>query len=124
MSYAIGTLIYGTYITQELSDLAREATDLGHEEGHPLYEYLAEDGYVFEGFEALYHSSGEYTPGYLGKELFDFDECVCAMNLAELMGHSVSEEEKRSIEKAVQELPEEIRKLCPPIDYWIVWSSS
>lgn len=109
MSYAIGTVIYGTPV--EIPDLDENDDQVEHDD--PRLKKL--------GIVTLYSGSG-LMPGYCGKKLNEIDECK-DVNLTSLVANlKISDEDKRKVEEKVLALPSEYK--AKKADFWIVWSSS
>ncbi len=104
MSYAIANVIYGIPLTEEIHKAIKE------EEPEDL------------GFEVMYSGSAQYTPGFCGVRLCGFDECgdIAVKDLA----FEPTREQRAEAEVKIAELPEYIRKVCQPVDTYIVWSTS
>lgn len=124
MSYAIGNVIYGIPLTEDLSDLFDEIEDMGPE--HDLYEFYnsRKDTEFFPGFKRLYSAGGEPV-GYLGQELMDIDECQ-NVKLDDLLEakNLITLEMITKINEIISNFPKAVKDLCPEPDVWIVWSSS
>ena len=107
MSYAIANVIYGVPLTKEIHLALADA----------------DEDFETAGFTPYYSGGGSYAPGFCGVELGDFDECGGHILFSSLK-YAPTPEQKAEAETRLAELPEYIRKVCLPVDTYIVWSSS
>lgn len=107
MSYAIANVIYGVPLTKEV--------------GFLIYGKDAEPEDL--GFEILYSGSADYSPGFCGVSLYLFDECSDSFPASQLV-LVPTPEQRAQAEAKIAQLPEDVRKLCPPLNTYIVWSTS
>ena len=123
MSYAIGHLIYGLPVTEELSGALDDII--------PTLEYGTED--LDEAGLHLLYTGSSYYAGYLGEELLEFDVCVdyeCFSTL-ENAKNKLSPSKKEEVVKMFQNFKKEFPELGKLFDdsklqigYYIVWSYS
>lgn len=107
--YAIGHLIYGAPLTDELLKALEEA------------EIYADDWEL--GFTELY--SGANAPaGYFGKELLEFDECEEILHFSKFEKAKADFTGYAEIQSLYDALPEKVKKAIQPLDFYITWSTS
>lgn len=119
MSYAICQVVYGVPVTERLSSLVDE-------------EEFEDMGDLRDlGFEMLYSGSANYSPGYCGVPIFEFDECDDLTKWSDFTAKvNVLTEEQKS------EALEQFNALDPKIlealkedgiegpDIYLIWHSS
>lgn len=107
MSYAIGYIVYGFPVTEELNN---------------AYEEMDEDWTELDAFEHRYSGSASIRPGWCGVLLCTIDECndVLVSNLK----LTPTAEQKTKAEAKFALLPKNIQAMCPPMDTYIIWGSS
>ena len=125
--YAIGNVIYGVPITEAMQKwFDGHADELGVGEWSDL------------GFEMSYSGNAEIEPGWLGVSLGGIDECehvriVPGTDTTGLQMQSLGEQPFDILPSSVQvvdvyekvkELPEDLKKVCPEVGTYIVWSTS
>ena len=118
--YSIGNIIYGTPLTEEVNELAKEVEAVG--EKHPLFEHLYDEE-QFAGFETYYHGSLPWQPGYCGVELGRMDVCS-DFRVSDIANLKPTDEQKAAAKEAYDALPSEVRERCMPLDTYVVWSTS
>lgn len=107
MSYAIGNIIYGIPLTDEIREAMRSRPD---EEEEDL------------GFEMEYSGSAPYRPGWCGVRLDTINECIDTRVWA--VRWVPTDEERAQAAELIAALPAEIRAVAGEPDVYIVWSSS
>jgi hypothetical protein len=107
--YAIGEVIYGFPITEEICDVA-EALDeeLGTMDGGRFY--------------TAYHGSWPHETGYFGVRLARFDE-LSTFLLSDITAKPTEEQKKKVLED-FEKLPKEYQDAAQPIGTYVVWFSS
>lgn len=123
--YAIGNVIYGTPLNEQVARLGADVRTAGEDD--PLFEHLStNDGWggngIFEGFQTRYHGAVD-TVGFFGVELGTFDECG-DFPLSDLTKLTPTDQQKAQVEAEFAKLPEEVRTLCRPLNVYVVWSTS
>ena len=122
--YACCDVIYGIPITKAMCQWFDTAD-------HDLDEFCN------LGFETPYSGSGECVVGYLGKQITGFDQgdiihldvdkkkisgletqVMCTDHLG------VTQDEHTLIQNQIDEFPEGLKKVIPPIGIYFVWSTS
>ena len=110
MSYAIANVIYGVPVTRKL------ITAMGREDN---------DDITSIGFESLYSASGDKA-GYCGVKLGEFDETTELLKLSkvEAMRAKLTAKKEATVAKQIAALPAWVKKALPPVDIYVVFSSS
>jgi hypothetical protein len=122
VSYAIGQVIVGTFMSDELY---RQLDDWSEESEWRL-EIFPEDKDIDDvlrelGFEVPYVNSGDPT-AWIGVEIQELDECQ-PYKLSEVKTVATAEQTAEA-KKKYDALPEKLRIYLAPFDIYIVWSSS
>lgn len=105
--YSIVDVVVGTPLTQDVHD-ALERLGIEPEE---------------VGYEVLYSGSGDVTPGYCGVRIDGFDECNDSILLSTLKTNPTAAQLKKAKE-LFKKLPDDIKKVAPPVDVHLVFSTS
>lgn len=91
-------------------------------EGGDAFEW-EEDTDLMQPWESLYSSSEGQNIGYVGVEIGSFDETE-NFPLESICNIRPRPDQKLEAMKKYGALPEEVRRVLPPVDVYVVWSSS
>lgn len=117
--YAIGNVVYGIPLTEELSVLIRDS------------EHYVDPEEL--GFEMLYSGSSDFMfmPGYLGVDLGTIDECQDEDldDPDHPVNRKPTAQQIAEVQERVEAFIKKMRKIdkdvtIPDIRRWIVWSTS
>jgi hypothetical protein len=124
--YAIGHIIYGVPLTEKISKKINKWENQEPEDDEPegVESPWFEDDDGVCGFTTMYSGSGDYTPGYCGVELLEFDECEELFLGDETFQMKPTSKQKASALKRIEKLHPDLKKLLPKVGLYIVWSSS
>jgi hypothetical protein len=117
--YTIAEVIYGVPLTEK------------------VYNKIEDD--FEEYFETSYSGSSKYPVGFVGVSLGSIDECD-ASNRIDLTNGQIynstdatkaksfsiipTDEQKAEVQNKIDQLPDEIKELLPPIGIYFLWSTS
>ena len=121
MTYAIGNVIYGTPLTEEIiAEIEAVIQNLGDNN----YDIGDPESY---GFKKKYTGNGEFPTGcYFGIDIDSIDECS-NVNLVDLFAKIKEVQNlEEKYDKKLQGLEDWVRRIVMkhPARPWIVWSSS
>jgi hypothetical protein len=127
--YSIQNIVYGVPLTSKAADLIK------------LWESEDDERWTDEeegqcGFVTLYHGGASGLVGYCGVLLGELDECCAWLRLEEhgirykgsgsdhLVRTKPNNREIKTAERRVAALHPDLRKLCPKIGVYVVFSTS
>jgi len=119
--YVIANIIYGTYKTKAVDRLINELKDIAWDEGN-FKEVVGDEDEPF-GYDEMYSGNSEITPGWLGVDLDQFDECAHGIDVSKLNTLPTDKQKKEAQDK-FDALPQELKDIAPPIGIYIVFSTS
>lgn len=118
--YSIVQVIYGTYVPHN-SHIQSEIPRLLDEDGREC----CPDGWMDdeEPFTTHYHGGSEYPPCWVGVTLCEFDEATDAIKVSDLR-LTPTDEQRYQTQQLMDQLPQSIRDILPPVDVYFVFCSS
>ena len=118
MTFRKAKVIYGVYMNAALQEFCEEVEN-GGEDKYPTEYELGE----FFGFEDEYSASGPEYLCWLGQEITGVDT-FSPFPVSDLAGLTLPEEEIDAVNRQIEALPESIKKLLPPTDFYVIWYDS
>ena len=120
--YSIVNIIYGTHINNKTEKKLKKMLDQMYDNNEIPYAELEE-----LGFETMYSGTGDTTVAYLGVKLDSFDAIAGTSEIGFPLSKlklQPTKQQKEKAEKIYQKLSEEVRAILPPLDVYVVVSTS
>jgi hypothetical protein len=114
--YEIFDIVWGIPYTEEIEEAFAKMEGCTVEELDP---YNLEEEY---GFELLYSGHADFTPGFMGESLDA--GAYWEMNVQKIKTLQPTNEQRDKVQKMFDALPEEIKVVASPIDFYTIWSTS